>query len=173
MREENKLFPLDVELWDVYDEDRNLTGRLHPRGVPLQEGDYHLVVQAWMRNSRGEYLLTRRTPNKTYPGMWETTGGAAQAGDDSLSAVLREAKEETGLTLDPEKGSLFLSFKSGNAFADVWLFEQDFDLADVVFQPGETCGAMYASAEKIYQMLQEGILVPCSYLEQLLESESH
>lgn len=57
-----------VELWDVYDEKRNLTGRLHRRGDPLPEGDYHLVVQVWMRNSRGEYLLTKRTPNKPHPG---------------------------------------------------------------------------------------------------------
>lgn len=169
MHNEKEIFPPEVELWDVYDENRNLTGRLHPRGVPLQEGDFHLVVQVWMRNSQGEYLLTRRTPNKSYPGMWETTGGAAQAGDDSLSAVLREAREETGLILEPKNGRLFLSIKGENAFCDVWLFEQNFDLADVVFQPGETCGAMYASPEKIYEMLRSGILVPCDYLEQLLD----
>lgn len=162
---------MEVELWDVYDSDRNLTGRLHPRGTPLPEGDYHLVVQVWMRNSRGEYLLTKRTPNKTHPGKWETTGGCAQAGDDSLSAVLREAKEETGLKLDPERGRLFLSFRGRDAFADIWLFEQDFNLADVVFQEGETCGAMYASPEKIYEMLHAGVLVPCSYLDQLLGGE--
>lgn len=160
-----------VELWDVYDENRNVTGRLHPRGTPLPTGDYHLVVQVWMRNSRGEYLLTKRTPNKTHPGKWETTGGCAQAGDDSLSAVLREAKEETGLTLDPEKGRLFLSFRGSDSFADVWLFEQDFDLADVVFQEGETCNAMYASPEKLRQMLQAGELVFCSYLDKLLGEE--
>lgn len=171
MSEEKIMHPAAVELWDVYDENRNRTGRLHPRGTPLPKGDYHLVVQVWMRNSRGEYLLTRRTPNKTYPGMWETTGGCAQAGDDSLSAALREAKEETGLTLDPEKGKLFLSYRGRDSFADIWLFQQDFDLKDVVFQAGETCGAMYASSKQIYEMLRTGKLVPCSYLGRLLGEE--
>lgn len=160
-----------VELWDVYDENRNVTGRLHPRGTPLPTGDYHLVVQVWMRNSRGEYLLTKRTPNKPHPGKWETTGGCAQAGDDSLSAVLREAKEETGLTLDPSKGRLFLSFRSKDSFGDVWLFEQDFDLGDVVFQEGETCDAMYATPEMLRQMARSGELVFCSYLDKLLGEE--
>ena len=41
------------ELWDVYDENRNCTGRLHRRGDPLSEGEYHLVVYVWMLNSRG------------------------------------------------------------------------------------------------------------------------
>lgn len=160
-----------VELWDVYDEKRNLTGRLHPRGTPLPTGDYHLVVQVWMRNSRGEYLLTKRTPNKPHPGKWETTGGCAQAGDDSLSAVLREAKEETGLALDPSKGRLFLSFRGKDSFGDVWLFEQDFDLGDVVFQEGETCDAMYATPEMLRQMARSGELVFCSYLDKLLGEE--
>jgi len=52
------------ELWDVYDEHRNSTGRLHRRGDPLPEGEYHLVVYVWMLNSRGEFLLTKRSPNK-------------------------------------------------------------------------------------------------------------
>ena len=159
----------EVELWDVYDSNRNLTGRLHPRGKPLPPLDYHLVVQVWIRNSRGEYLLTKRTPNKTWPGYWETTGGAAKAGDDSLSAVLREAKEETGLTLDPSKGKLYLSYRHATAFVDVWLWQQDFDLKDIVLQEGETCDAMYACPEKIRAMQAEGKMVPCRYLDQLLE----
>jgi hypothetical protein len=32
------------ELWDVYDKNRNKTGRTHERGKPLLKGHYHLVV---------------------------------------------------------------------------------------------------------------------------------
>ena len=90
------------ELWDVYDENRNLTGRLHRRGDMMPKGDYHLVVHIWLMNERGEFLLTKRAPNKGFPGMWECTGGSALAGDDSLTAAIRESKEETGLTLNGE-----------------------------------------------------------------------
>ena len=31
-----------VELWDVYNEQGNKTGRLHERGKPMKAGDYHL-----------------------------------------------------------------------------------------------------------------------------------
>ena len=85
------------ELWDIYDENRQLTGRLQRRGDPMQEGDYHLSVHVWMQNSRGEFLITQRSPNKGYPLMWESTGGSALTGDDSLTAALREVEEETGL----------------------------------------------------------------------------
>lgn len=155
------------ELWDVYDENRNLTGRLHRRGDPMEPGDYHLVVEAWMRNSAGEYLLTKRSPNKGFPNMWESTGGSALAGEDSLTAVLREVKEETGLTLDPDRGQRVLSLHRGDNFKDIWLFRQDFDLADVVLQPGETTDKMYADQAAILQMRAEGRFVPLSYLEEL------
>lgn len=160
------------ELWDVYDEDRNLTGKLHRRGEYMQPGEYHLVVHVWMLNSKGQFLLTKRAPNKGFPNMWESTGGSALAGDDSLTAALREVQEETGLVLDPGKGERILSERREDYFRDVWLFRQDFDLNDVVLLPGETTDKQYADAERIHQLLYAGEFVPYSYIEQLLELTS-
>lgn len=157
------------EPWDVYDEDRNLTGRIHRRGDQLGEGEYHLVVHIWMVNSRGEFLLTKRSPNKGFPNMWETTGGSALAGDDSLTAALREVKEETGLTLDAGKGVLISSTRQSDYFRDVWLFRQEFDLAEVVLQPGETTDKRYADKQTILRIHAAGELVPYSYLETLFD----
>lgn len=157
------------ELWDVYDENRNLTGRIHRRGDYLESGDYHLVVHVWLQNSRGEFLLTKRTPNKGYPNMWESTGGSALAGDDSLTAALREVKEETGLTADPGRGERVLSYRREDAHVDVWLFRQDFSLEDVVLLEGETCDKMYVGISEIRRLYREHELVPFPYLEQLLQ----
>lgn len=156
------------ELWDIYDGDRRPTGRTVRRGDVIVKGDYHLSVHIWMQNSRGEFLLTKRAPNKGYPNMWESTGGAAIAGDDSLAAALREVKEETGLSLDKERGRCVLSFKGENDHLDVWLFRQDFDLSDVVLLEGETCDKMYADVETIKRLVRERKFVPYSYLDDLL-----
>lgn len=156
------------ELWDVYDKERRPTGRLHRRGDYLSLGDYHLVVHIWMRNSRDQYLLTKRSPLKGFPNMWETTGGSALSGDDSLSAALREVREETGLELDPKRGERILSFRFDDHFDDIWLFRQDFSLDDVTLLAGETCDAMYADSTLIRQLDEEGMLVPYPYLDQVL-----
>lgn len=153
------------ELWDVYDDSRNLTGRTHRRGDWLADGEYHLVVQVWIQNSNGEFLLTKRTPNKGYPNMWENTGGSALVGDDSLTAALREANEETGLTLALENGKLIITLKHDDAFVDIWLFRADFELSDVILQENETCDAMLADKAKILWMREQGLLVPMSYLD--------
>ena len=157
------------EIWDVYDENRNLTGRTHRRGDPLEPGAYHLVVHVWLRNREGKFLLTKRSPNKGFPNMWETTGGSALSGDDSLTAALREVQEETGLTLDPSLGTIIVSQRREDSFLDVWLFQQDCALEDVVLQPGETCGRMYAAKDEILKMYRAGEFVPYDDLEQLLQ----
>ncbi len=157
------------EMWDVYDEHRNLTGKLHRRGDLLGDGEYHLVVHVWLLKSNGDFLLTKRTPNKGFPNMWEMTGGSALAGDDSLSAAIREVREETGLSVDSSLGELILSYKRGDSFIDVWLFRQDFNIDDVVLQDGETCDKMYANTEKIRELVRNGVFVPCPYIEEILD----
>ena len=88
-----------AELWDVYTEERVLTGRLQQRGLPIPEGAYHLVVNIWVVREDGRILLTRRDPRKPYGGWWETTGGSVVAGEDSLQGAIRETGEETGICL--------------------------------------------------------------------------
>jgi len=158
-----------IELWDVLDENRNPTGRLHRRGDPLPEGDYHLTVHIWMQRADGKFLLTKRSPNKTFPLMWETTAGSAIAGDDSLTAALREVNEETGLVLKPENGRLMMTCKASDHFADIWYFQQEFSLEDVKLLEGETCDARAVTKEEILELDRQGVLVPFVYLHELMD----
>jgi 8-oxo-dGTP diphosphatase len=145
------------EYWDIYDSERKLTGRTHKRGIKLPDGDFHLVVRAWIVNSNGECLITRRALNKIgFPGMWEVPSGSAVAGEDSLAGAIREAREESGIALPPENGTLFSTYKRGDAFYDSWLFRQEFDLSDVVLQEGETIGARKAAIPEIREMMNRG-----------------
>lgn len=158
------------ELWDIHDEHRCMTGRVHRRGDALMPGEYHLVVHVWIMNSHGEYLLTKRSPRKGFPNMWESTGGSALSGEDSLSAAVREAAEETGLTLDPAKGVLLFSEKRSDSFLDVWLFCQEFRLDNVKLDPQETTDKQYANKDRVRSLLNSGQLVPYTYLERLFQA---
>ena len=123
----------DAEIWDLYDENRELLGKDHVRGEQLPIDGYHLVVHVWIRNSKGEYLIAQRSANRqTYPLMWECVDGSVIKGEDSLQGALREVKEEVGVDLLPEKGHVILSDikkiefgKVVNKIVDVWLFEYD------------------------------------------------
>ena len=65
---------------DVYDENRQRTGRVHLRGTPWAPGEYGLVVCVWVYDGAGHILLTRRAKGKSFHGTWENSGGAAKAG---------------------------------------------------------------------------------------------
>ena len=127
-----------------------------------------MVVHIWIRNSRGEYLITKRAPHKGWPNMWETTGGSALSGDDSITAALREVREETGLNLNQDRGKILHSYTRRDSFVDVWLFEEDHDLSEVVLCENETTDKMFANAEKIQQMINEGTFINFSYINLIL-----
>ena len=152
------------EIWDVYDRDRNKTGRYVERGRPMAVGDYNLIVHVWKRNSKGEWLIDKRANRgKDIDGFWETTGGAAVAGDDSLSAALREVKEELGISLDLQAGTLFCSITNEcdgyGWFVDVWVFNCDVYINEIILQKEETCDVLWASADKIKEMMAAGIFL--------------
>ncbi len=118
-----------MELWDVLDE-------------------YHLLVPVWIKNNQGEFLITKRAPNKAiFPNMWETTVGAVMAGEDSFQAALREIKEEIGINLTPGHGNRRLKIRNYDfqAFIEVWLFQEEVDITNVIYQPEEVCDASGSS----------------------------
>lgn len=157
------------ELWDVYDINRRALGKTHPRGVPLPEGEYHLIVLVMLQNDKGELLITRRAPNKGFPNMWEFTGGSALAGDDSLSAALREMREETGIALDPQNGRIVAQEQAwSDSFGDLWLFRQNFDLDSIVLQENETTAARTATRQEILRMIENGEFIPPSPAQRAL-----
>ena len=151
----------NYELWDILDAKGQKTGRLHVRGEPMAAGDYHLIVQVWKRNTGGEWLINKRSFRYGYSntdGKWETTGGCAVTGDNSLSAALRETKEELGIDLDADKGKMWKRMtgrgRNGHSyFVDVWIFEHNCTIEDIKLQENETTAAMWASTEKILEMM--------------------
>ncbi|MGG0667348.1 NUDIX domain-containing protein [Lederbergia citrisecunda] len=149
-----------MEFWDIYDKNRIKTGRMHERGTPIPDGDYHLVVSIWIINSRQEILLAKRHPEKLYPNMWECPGGSALAGENSLEAALREVKEEIGIDLSSCNGELMKSERRMHNFRDVWLFTHDFSIEDTVLQPEEVIDAKWVTILELESLFNEGVVVP-------------
>jgi 8-oxo-dGTP diphosphatase len=164
-----------IELWDILDGNGNKTGRTVERGKTMKQDEYHLVVNVWIKNSNGEYLITKRSPNKSaFPNMWETTCGAAIVGEDSLKAALREVKEEIGIQLSLLNGQYLYRLKAQlngiPQFVDVWLFKEEVNIKDVIYQTEEVCEAKWATQVQIKAMIESGEFADAFiYLEDLFE----
>ena len=156
-----------MEIWDLYNENRERIGKDLVRGQDVPPGCYHLVVQVWIRNSRGEYLISQRSADReAFPLMWETVGGSALKGEDSLAAALRETEEEVGVVLKPEKGKLIFTQVGrqyrGKRYADildVWLFSYDgeVDLGKATTQ--EVVQVKWMTKDKIRELFDAEMMV--------------
>ena len=150
-----------MELWDIYDADKKPTGRTMKRNDwCLKDGEYHLTVLGVVARPDQTFLITKRVMTKAWaPGWWEVSGGAAQAGEESYEAVLREVKEETGL--DPGEGD--------NYFVDVYRFVMDIDDKDLHLQTEETDGYMFATPDQIREFAEQGIFLHYDSIKQAFE----
>ena len=152
-----------MELWDLYTENRRLTGKTHIRGEEIPDGYYHLVVHVWITNSKGEYLISQRSATRpAFPLMWECVGGSVVAGESSLEGALREVKEEVGLDLLPGSGKLLFTKtrRTYHDFMDVWLFQYDGEVSLDNATTDEVAQIKWMTVPQIRELLDSGKLVP-------------
>ena len=162
-----------MELWDIYDVNKQLTGRTMQReDWHMKPGDYHLTVQGVIRRPDGRFLITRRDMNKSWAaGWWEVSGGGVLAGETSEQAIKREILEETGVDVSNASGGYVFSYRRDNPdegdnyFVDIYRFEMDVDDADVVVQETETADFMFATREEIEALGNEGIFLHYSSIK--------
>jgi 8-oxo-dGTP pyrophosphatase MutT (NUDIX family) len=145
-----------MELWDLYDIDRNPLGRTHQRGTTNVRGEYHVVVSIWTVDSQNRVLLTLRDPAKeSFPNHWENTGGSVLSGESSLSAAVRELEEETGIVAREDELVLVGSEITRDSFVDHYLLRRDLPLRDVRLQPGETADARWVALDELDTMIAD------------------
>lgn len=149
-----------MEWNDIYDKERNLTGRVHLRGTRWKKGEYGLVACVWVYDGKGNILLTRRAPEKTGAGSWENSGGAVKAGENSLEGVVRELFEETGIVADPADFELLGSKRDGNTHFDHYCVKVDVPLDRIVLLPGETDDVQWATFDRVHELIASGDIHP-------------
>ena len=166
-----------MEFWDIYDAKKKPTGRTMKRNDwCLKDGEYHLTVLGVITRPDGKYLITKRVMTKAWAaGWWEVSGGAAQAGESSYEAVLREVREETGLDVSGAEGGYVFTYKrenpgeGDNYFVDVYRFTMNIKEEDLHLQTEETDGYMFASKEQIEAFAKEGIFLHYDSIKQVFK----
>lgn len=89
-----------MELWDAYDESRK------PLGYTVQRdkfysynSEYHIVVHIWIKNSKGDFLIQKRSANKKSGLKWAWTGGSVLTNESSIDGAIREVTKSLELRL--------------------------------------------------------------------------
>ncbi|ADC51633.1 NUDIX hydrolase [Alkalihalophilus pseudofirmus OF4] len=157
-----------MELWDVYDINREKRERTWIRGKELGPGDFHLIIHVCIFNSNEQMLIQQRQSFKEgWPNLWDlTAGGSAIAGDTSQAAAERELHEEIGLKVDFKhiRPHFTINFEYG--FDDFYLIQKDVEIHTLTLQYEEVQNVKWASKEEILKLIKNEEFLP--YYESLI-----
>lgn len=148
-----------TEYWDVYNGNRELTGKTIKRGDPFGENEFYVCCEVWIVNSKNQMLVTQRHPGKKAGGQWEFTGGGVLAGETTLLAASREVKEELGVCLDETEFELHGVYKHRNYFMDIYVVRKDFEDEEIVLDENEVVDWTWLSKREIEQLIETGKMV--------------
>ena len=151
-----------MELWDAYTADGRRTGETLVRGEPIPNGRYHLVCDVLVRHVDGSILCMKRSIRKPNFGGWyeATAGGSALRGEDPLTCVRRELREETGI----DRGEFTLlnrivSERQQSIFY-VYLCTVEWDKSKVTLQQGETEDWLWMEDTSFGEFVRSDRMIP-------------
>ncbi|KAL7935771.1 NUDIX domain-containing protein [Trichoderma chlorosporum] len=134
-----------------------------------------VATSAYIFDAQGRVLLVQRAAHDSMPNLWETPGGAVDAGDDSiLAGCAREVREEAGLvarrmkrliTEGPgrEKWSAFTN-RNGTMVFCGFAFEVEVEEGEVVLDEEEHQAFVWAEEEDVRRGDVEGRMIPLTCL---------
>lgn len=151
-----------MELWDAYTREGLKTGETLVRDEPIPEGRYHLVCEVLVRHVDGDFLCMIRSRHKpNYPLFPEcTAGGSALQGEDPLTCIRRELREETGIVWDAfEEIGVSVREVSRSIFHS-YVATVDWPKEAVSLQEGETEAFEWLSEEAFVELVNSGRMIP-------------
>ncbi len=163
-----------MEKWFLYDKDRNPLNKTVERDSLLLKGEFHLSVHAWIKCEDKYLIFQRDETKKIFPNFYEPIAGGVDGEEDSFMAIVREVKEESGLTVDAS--NLLKKFSVVNdtckypEICDVFIFKLKFDLSDIRYEKGKNKNAKLVSKDEIIQMINDKEFLPLVIYNDQIES---
>lgn len=146
-----------MEIRDLYDENKHLTGETILKGDPIPKGRYILVILVVIQNSKGELLIQKRSAKKG--GTYGSTAGHAKTGETGIEAALTEVREELGLELKPQDLKKYYEDRDddGQYFFELYYMNRDIDLSTLTLQEEEVDFVEWMTMDKIDELRAQGV----------------
>ena len=145
------------ELFDLYDAAGHALGCAKARDEVHRDGDWHRSAHIWIYTSKGRLLFQRRAPDKdTWPGRLDASVGGHYRAGEGLPGVVREAREELGIDVDPVElvplgTRRVVSLEPGvidREIQDIYLLRRDLPLTAYHPDPDEIDGLALLDAKE-------------------------
>ena len=168
-----------MEYIDVLNEDGVRTGEILPRDEVHRQGLWHRGVIAVIINSKNQVLMQQRSATKDkFPNLWDLSVAAhITAGEDAVTALVREFNEEIGLLISRQikvtDCRFVTSFKNTHywedkklghvdehAFYEFFVVYKDANINNLKFNDGEVQNIKWMDYFELQELKKEDKLHP-------------
>lgn len=129
-----------MEYVDILDMDGNKIG-VKSRKAASKDKDIYKIVYLWIITNEKILIQQRSFNKKSNPGLWDcAVAGHVLSGENSVNAILREAKEELNLDLIENDLKLIYSnvgYDDKYQFHDVFIIKKEIDVNKITIQKEE------------------------------------
>lgn len=144
-----------MEILDLYDKDLKPTGMTIERGQPIPKGYVIPIVAVYIYNDKGEYLIQKVAKSKG--NYFATTAGHVQSGEtDFALAMMRELKEELGISVTKEQLNLVKIRRYEHKFTMLYMLKSNVGLDKLRLQEEEVDSAYWMTRNDIKLLIGAG-----------------
>jgi len=157
---------MDSRILNVIDEQGNIL-RQATRQEIHEQGLLHEEVHVWFYTSKGEIIFQHRAKDKdTYPDLLDATvGGHVEVGDSYEQTAVKEASEETGISIKPEnltflQTTITKSYDQATGMTNhphrsVYAYRYDGRVEDLKVEEGKALGFEAWPIEKLLNLSEQ------------------
>lgn len=149
-----------MEILDVYDDFMKPLNKIVIRGSKLNDGENIMLAIVFIKNKNGEYLIQKTSKEKGE--VYATTGGHVIHAEDEVTTIIREVKEELGISIEKENLRHIVTFKypTKPCIFTVYLLDNvDIDIKHLTLQKEEVEGVYWMNKEKIKELIKENLFL--------------
>lgn len=143
-----------MELEDLYDNNFNKLNKTIRRRIDeIPDGCYVMMSYALIKNNN-KYLLEQATSKSN--NTLAIPGGHVLAGEDGLTGLKRELKEELGLKNVTIKHIDTIIYPYNRYIFNIYLIEDNVNIEDLVYNSSEILNVKWYTKEEILNKIKRG-----------------
>ena len=120
--------------------------------------EFGIFVKSFIVYKRRALIIQRSNYSGRGDGEWDIPGGGLQFGESPLECLLREVKEEVGLTVCVDRMLYAMSFVSSPTRQNIGLFYLSYTDSDNVILSHEHSHFLWATKKQIAELVSKTVL---------------